>query len=90
MGRVRMGTRTLELVADFEAPIDSIQGSGAYKDWLMRFAEHERSDTVDLVESDKESCPVMKHATIRVPGLKVAVPLPADALPHDLVPMEGP
>jgi hypothetical protein len=29
-------------------------------------------------------------ATIQVPGLKVAVPLPADALPRDLVPMEGP
>jgi hypothetical protein len=34
-------------------------------------------------------CPVMK-ATIGVPGLKVAVPLAADALPRDLVPMEGP
>jgi hypothetical protein len=33
---------------------------------------------------------MMKKATIRVPGLKVAVPLPADALPRDLVPMEGP
>ena len=33
---------------------------------------------------------MMKHATIRVPGLKVAVPLPADAIPRDLVPMEGP
>ena len=33
---------------------------------------------------------MMKHATIRVPGLKVAVPLPADAIPQDLVPMEGP
>src|SRR3954447_17088887 len=31
-----------------------------------------------------------KMATIRVPGLKVAVPLSADALPRDLVPMEGP
>ncbi len=29
-------------------------------------------------------------ATIRVPGLKVAVPLAADALPRDLVPMDGP
>jgi hypothetical protein len=29
-------------------------------------------------------------ATIHVPGLKVTVPLAADALPHDLVPMEGP
>jgi hypothetical protein len=29
-------------------------------------------------------------ATIRVPGLKVAVPLSAEALPRDLVPMEGP
>ena len=45
---------------------------------------------MDLVESDKESCPVIKPATIRVPGLKVAVPLPADALPRDLVPIEGP
>jgi hypothetical protein len=33
---------------------------------------------------------MMKQATIRVPGLKVAVPLPADAIPQDLVPMEGP
>jgi hypothetical protein len=33
---------------------------------------------------------MMKKATIRVPGLKVAVPLPADAIPQDLVPMEGP
>ena len=33
---------------------------------------------------------MIKHATIRVPGLKVAVPLPADAIPQDLVPMEGP
>ena len=29
-------------------------------------------------------------ATIRVPGLKVAVPLTADMLPRDLVPMDGP
>jgi hypothetical protein len=29
-------------------------------------------------------------ATIRVSGLKVAVPLKADALPQDLVPMDGP
>ena len=42
------------------------------------------------LRSDQEYCPVMKHATIRVPGLKVAVPLPADAIPQDLVPMEGP
>jgi len=42
------------------------------------------------LRSDQEYCPVMKHATIRVPGLKVAVPLPADAIPRDLVPMEGP
>ena len=28
--------------------------------------------------------------TIKVPGLKVTVPLPADALPRDLVPMDGP
>src|SRR3954451_20111303 len=32
----------------------------------------------------------MIRATIRVPGLKVAVPLPADALPRDLVPADGP
>ena len=30
------------------------------------------------------------NATIRVPGLKVAVPLAPDALPRDLVPMDGP
>ena len=42
------------------------------------------------LRSDQESCPVIKHATIRVPGLKVAVPLPVDAIPQDLVPMEGP
>jgi hypothetical protein len=29
-------------------------------------------------------------ATIHVPGLKVTVPLAADALPRDLVPMDGP
>src|SRR3954451_4247167 len=29
-------------------------------------------------------------ATIRVPGLKVTVPLAAAALPHDLVPTDGP
>jgi hypothetical protein len=33
---------------------------------------------------------MMKQATIRVPGLKVAVPLAADALPRDLVPRDGP
>jgi hypothetical protein len=32
----------------------------------------------------------MTKATIRIPGLKVAVPLTADALPRDLVPMDGP
>jgi hypothetical protein len=32
----------------------------------------------------------MTKATIAVPGLKVAVSLSGDALPHDLVPMEGP
>jgi hypothetical protein len=32
----------------------------------------------------------MSEATIRVAGLKVAVPLSAEALPRDLVPMEGP
>ena len=31
-----------------------------------------------------------KTATIRVPALKVTVPLVADALPRDLVPMDGP
>jgi hypothetical protein len=31
-----------------------------------------------------------KTATIRVPGLKVTVPLDAAALPRDLVPPEGP
>jgi hypothetical protein len=29
-------------------------------------------------------------ATLHVPGLKVTVPLAVDALPRDLVPMEGP
>jgi hypothetical protein len=33
---------------------------------------------------------VKQHAQIKVPGIKVAVPLPADMLPQDLVPMEGP
>jgi hypothetical protein len=33
---------------------------------------------------------VKQHAQIRVPGLKIAVPLPADALPQDLVPPDGP
>jgi hypothetical protein len=33
---------------------------------------------------------VAKTATIRVPSLKVTVPLAAAALPADLVPMEGP
>ena len=31
-----------------------------------------------------------KTATIRVPSLKVTVPLAAEALPRDLVPMDGP
>src|SRR4028118_496708 len=31
-----------------------------------------------------------KTATIHVPGLKVTIPLAADALPRDLVPPEGP
>ena len=31
-----------------------------------------------------------QHAQIKVPGIKVAVPLKADAVPQDLVPMEGP
>src|SRR5207237_7949420 len=34
--------------------------------------------------------PMMTKATIHVPGLKVTVPLAAEALPRDLVPMEGP
>jgi hypothetical protein len=33
---------------------------------------------------------VKQHAQIKVSGLKVAVPLPINALPRDLVPMEGP
>jgi hypothetical protein len=33
---------------------------------------------------------VTTSATIRVPGLKVVVPLAADALPRDIVPMDGP
>jgi hypothetical protein len=33
---------------------------------------------------------VKTTATIRVPGLKVTVPLAADALPRDIVPMDGP
>ena len=32
----------------------------------------------------------MTKATLHVPGLKVVVPLAADALPRDLVPMDGP
>jgi hypothetical protein len=32
----------------------------------------------------------MASATIRVTGLKVTVPLSAEALPRDLVPMDGP
>jgi hypothetical protein len=32
----------------------------------------------------------VSKAIIRVPGLKVAVPLAADALPCDLVPVDGP
>jgi hypothetical protein len=32
----------------------------------------------------------MPTATIRVPSLKLTVPLAADALPRDLVPMDGP
>jgi hypothetical protein len=32
----------------------------------------------------------MTKATIQVPGWKVAVPLAADALPRELVPMDGP
>ncbi|HMB05503.1 MAG TPA: hypothetical protein VKP69_17430 [Isosphaeraceae bacterium] len=32
----------------------------------------------------------MKKATIRVPGIKVVVPLKPDAIPRNLVPMEGP
>jgi hypothetical protein len=33
---------------------------------------------------------VVSKVIIRVPGLKVAVPLAADALPRDLVPADGP
>jgi hypothetical protein len=33
---------------------------------------------------------VKQHAQIKVPGLKVAVPLPANTIPQDLVPPEGP
>jgi hypothetical protein len=33
---------------------------------------------------------VTTSATIRVSGLKVVVPLAADALPRDIVPMDGP
>jgi hypothetical protein len=33
---------------------------------------------------------MMTKATLQVPGLKVTVPLAADALPRDLVPLEGP
>jgi hypothetical protein len=36
------------------------------------------------------SRPMAQKATLTVPGLKVAVPLPADALPRDLVPADGP
>jgi hypothetical protein len=32
----------------------------------------------------------MTKATIPVTGLKIAVPLAADQLPRDLVPMDGP
>ena len=32
----------------------------------------------------------MIKATLHVPGLKVTVPLSAEALPRDLVPMDGP
>jgi hypothetical protein len=32
----------------------------------------------------------MKSATVRVPGLKVTIPLSADVLPRDLVPLDGP
>jgi hypothetical protein len=33
---------------------------------------------------------MMTKATLHVPGLKVTVPLAADTLPRNLVPMEGP
>jgi hypothetical protein len=33
---------------------------------------------------------VTRTATLKVPGLKVAVPLPAEALPRDIVPADGP
>ena len=32
----------------------------------------------------------MQKAIIQVPGIKLAVPLKPDAIPHNLVPMEGP
>src|SRR5512135_3776821 len=32
----------------------------------------------------------MKKATIRIPGIKVAVPLKPDAIARNLVPLEGP
>src|SRR4051795_12329170 len=38
----------------------------------------------------KGGCPMTRTATIRVPGLKVTVPLAAAALPRDLVPSDGP
>jgi hypothetical protein len=33
---------------------------------------------------------VTRSATLKVPGWKVAVPLPAESLPRDLVPPDGP
>ena len=33
---------------------------------------------------------MMRKSTIHVPGLKVTVPLAADALPREIVPKEGP
>ena len=37
-------------MAGFEAPLDSIRGREAYEDWLMRFAEYERSDMGDQID----------------------------------------
>src|SRR4051794_36946528 len=34
--------------------------------------------------------PTTKKATLKIPGLKAAVVLPADSLPRDLVPPDGP
>src|SRR4051812_5150227 len=49
-----------------------------------------REDSDRSVPIPPGGCPAMTKATIRVPGLKVTVPLSAQVLPRDLVPMEGP